>query len=62
MHTNKQGKTRTTTGDILNAVRLENWAISSKINLTDFVKIENRLAKQGKIMNNAVSSMIYMRN
>jgi len=59
---NKQGQTRTTTGDILNAVRLENWAISSKINLTHFVNIENKLAKQGKIMNNALSSMIYMRN
>lgn len=59
---NKQGQTRTTTGDILNAVRLENWAMSSKINLTHFVNIENKLAKQGKIMNNALSSMIYMRN
>lgn len=59
---NKQGQTRTTTGDILNAVRLENWAMSSKINLTHFVNIENKLAKQGKIINNALSSIIYMRN
>lgn len=59
---NKTGQKRTTTGDILNAVRLENWATSSKINLSDFVNIENKLAKQGKLMNNALASMIYMRN
>jgi len=58
---NKNVQTRTTTGDILNAVRLENWAMGSKINLTDFVNIENKLAKYGKMINSAFSSMIYMR-
>lgn len=55
-------KQRTTTGDIINRCRVENWAQSVKINFSDFVNIEKKLAKCGKLANPAFSSFFYARN
>jgi hypothetical protein len=40
---------RTTTGDILNQFRSLNWAHSSKINFSDFVNIQKKIANPEKI-------------
>lgn len=55
-------KQRTTTGDIINRYRVENWAQSVKINFSDFVNIEKKLSKCGKLANPAFSSFLYARN
>nr|WP_240377804.1 transposase [Arachidicoccus soli] len=51
-------KQRTTTGDIINRYRVENWAQSVKINFSDFVNIEKKLSKCGKLANPAFSFFI----
>ncbi|MCX2473465.1 transposase [Pedobacter sp. MC2016-05] len=53
---------RTTTGDILNRFRAEKWMESIKINFSDFVNIENKIAKLEKLANPVLSSLFYMRN
>lgn len=55
-------KPRITTGDILNRLRAENWAQSLNINFSDFVNIEEKLAKLGKMANPVFSSICYIRN
>jgi len=55
-------KPRVTTGDILNRFRTEKWADSIKINFSDFVNIEEKLAKLGKMANPVFSSIFYNRN
>lgn len=57
-----QQKSRTTTGDILNRLRTERWVESMNINFSDFVNIEEKLAKLGKMANPVFSSMFYIRN
>lgn len=55
-------KVRETTGDIINRFRLETWADSVKINLTDFVKLE-KMQRNGKFSENPIlSSILYGRN
>lgn len=54
-------KNRATTGDIINRCRVEKWADSVKINFSDFVNIEKKLAKCGKLTNPAFSSLFYAR-
>ncbi len=51
-----------TTGDIKNRCRVEKWADTGKINFSDFVNIEKKLAKSGKLANPAFSSFFYARN
>jgi hypothetical protein len=53
---------RTTTGDILNRFRAEKWLESIRINFSDFVNIEKKIAKLEKITNPVFSSLFYMRN
>lgn len=53
---------RTTTGDILNRFRAEKWMESIKINFSDFVNIEKKIAKLEKLANPVLSSLFYMRN
>ena len=53
---------RTTTGDILNRFRAEKWAESLRINFSDFVNIEKKMAKLEKLTNPVFSSLFYMRN
>lgn len=55
-------KLRTTTGDILNRCKVEKWAQSVQINFSDFVNIEKKIAKSGKLANPAFSSFFYARN
>lgn len=55
-------KPRMTTGDILNRLRTEKWAECANINFSDFVNIEQKLAKLGKMANPVFSSMFYIRN
>ena len=55
-------KPRITTGDILNRFRAEKWLESIKINFSDFVNIEEKLAKLGKTENPSISSIFYNRN
>lgn len=55
-------KQRATTGDIINKCRVEKWAESVNINFSDFVNIEKKLAKRGKVANPAFSSFFYTRN
>lgn len=55
-------KPRTSTGDIINRCRVEKWAESVKINFSDFVNLEKKLAKSGKLTNPAFSSFFYARN
>ena len=55
-------KPRATTGDIKNRCRVEKWADTVKINFSDFVNIEKKLAKSGKLANPAFSSFFYARN
>lgn len=57
-----QQKSRVTTGDILNRLRTERWVQSVNINFSDFVNIEEKLAKLGKMANPVFSSMFYIRN
>jgi len=57
-----QQKSRITTGDILNRLRTERWAESINVNFSDFVNIEEKLAKLGKMANPVFSSMFYIRN
>ncbi len=53
---------RITTGDLLNRVRMENWLESVQINLTDFAKLQQKMAKLGKINNPAIEAIFYNRN
>ena len=53
---------RTTTGDILNRFRAEKWAQTLRINFSDFVNIEKKMAKLEKLTNPLLSSLMYMRN
>ncbi len=55
-------RTRTTTGDILNRFRAEKWLESIRINFSDFVNIEKKMAKLEKLANPILSSLFYMRN
>lgn len=55
-------KPRATTGDIINRCRVEKWAESVNINFSDFVNIEKKLAKSGKLANPVFSSLFYARN
>jgi hypothetical protein len=55
-------RVRTTTGDILNRFRAEKWLESIRINFSDFVNIEKKMAKLEKITNPVFSSLFYMRN
>ena len=55
-------KPRMTTGDILNRFRAERWLESIKINFSDFVNIEEKLAKLGKTANASTSAIFYNRN
>jgi hypothetical protein len=53
---------RLTTGDILNRIRMENWLNAVKINLTDFMKVEQKLMKSGKMNNPILAAVFYNRN
>ncbi|HMG10776.1 MAG TPA: hypothetical protein VK609_19825, partial [Mucilaginibacter sp.] len=53
---------RTTTGDILNRFRAEKWVESLRINFSDFVNIEKKMAKLEKFTNPVFSSLFYLRN
>jgi len=55
-------KPRNTTGDILNRLRTEKWTESIKINFSNFVNIEEKLAKLEKMANLVFSSLFYNRN
>ena len=55
-------KKRTTTGDIINRCKVEKWTESIQINYSDFVNIEQKLAKSGKLANPVFSSLFYARN
>ena len=60
-HTNFK-KLRTSTGDIISRCRVEKWAESTRINFSDFVNIEKKLSKLGKLANPVLSSLFYARN
>lgn len=55
-------KPRISTGDILNRFRAERWLESIKINFSDFVNIEKKLAKLGKTANSCTAAIFYNRN
>lgn len=55
-------KPRISTGDILNRFRAERWLESIKINFSDLVNIEKKLAKLGKTANSCTAAIFYNRN